>query len=32
MQKTHHKTLNVTYKSDASYDDLLQLSNSVYLH
>ena len=32
MQKNHHKTLKVIYQSDASYDDLLQLSNSVSLH
>ena len=32
MQKIHHKTLKVIYQSDASYDDLLQLSNSVSLH
>ena len=32
MQKIHHKTLNVIYQSDACYDDLLQLSNSVSLH
>ena len=27
MQKNHHKTLKVNYQSDASYNDLLQLSN-----
>ena len=32
MQKTHHKSLKVIYQSDTSYDDLLQLSNSVSLH
>ena len=32
MQKSHHKTLKVIYQSDVSYDDLLQLSNSVSLH
>ena len=32
MQKSHHKTLKVIYQSDVSYDDLLQLSNSVPLH
>ena len=32
MQKIHHKTLKVIYPSDASYDDLLQLSNGVSLH
>ena len=32
MQKIHHKTLKVIYQSDASYDDLLQLSNGVSLH
>ena len=32
MQKTHHKSLKVIYQFDASYDDLLQLSNSVSLH
>ena len=30
MQKIHHKSLKVIYQSDASYDDLLQLSNSVF--
>ena len=29
MQKIDHKTLNVIYQSGTSYDDLLQLSNSV---
>ena len=32
MQKNHHKTLKVIHQSDASYDDLLQLSNNVSLH
>ena len=32
MQKIHHKSLKVIYQSDASYDDLLQLSSSVSLH
>ena len=32
MQEIHHKSLKVIYQSDASYDDLLQLSNSVSLH
>ena len=32
IQKNHHKTLKVIYRSDASYDDLLQLSNSMSLH
>ena len=32
MQKIHHKSLKVIYQSDASYDNLLQLSSSVYLH
>ena len=32
MQKIHHKSLKVIYQSDTSYDDLLQLSNSVSLH
>ena len=27
MQKIHHKTLNVTYQSDHSYDSVLQLSS-----
>ena len=31
MQKIH-KSLKVIYQSDVSYDDLLQLSNSVSLH
>ena len=29
MKKIHHKTLKVIYRSDTSYDHLLQLSNSV---
>ena len=28
----HNKTVKVIYLSDTSYDDLLQLSNSVLLH
>ena len=32
MQKIRHKTLKVIYQSDAFYDDLLQLRNSVSLH
>ena len=32
MQKIHHKSLKVIYQSDASYDDLLQLSNNTTLH
>ena len=32
MEKIHHKSLKVIYQSDASYNDLLQLSNSVSLH
>ena len=32
MQKIHHKNLKVIYQSDVTYDDLLQLSNSVSLH
>ena len=32
MQKIHHKSLKAIYRSDASYDDLLQLSNSASLH
>ena len=32
MQKIHHKTLKVICQPDASYDDLLELSNSVSLH
>ena len=32
MQKIHHKTLKAIYQSDASYDDLLQSSKSVFLH
>ena len=32
MQKIHHKSLKVIYQSDASYGDLVQLSNSVSLH
>ena len=31
MQKIHRKTLKVIYQSDFSYDDLLQLSNSLSL-
>ena len=32
MQKIHHKSLKVIYQSDFSYDDILQLSNSLSLH
>ena len=32
MQRIHHKTLKVIFQSDTSYNDLLQLSNSVYLY
>ena len=32
IQKIHRKTLKVIYQSDFSYDDLLQLSNSLFLH
>ena len=32
MQNIHHKFLKVIYQSDASYDDLLQLNNSMSLH
>ena len=32
MQKIHHKSLKVIYQSDASYDDLLQLSNLHQRH
>ena len=32
MQKNHQKSLKIIYQSDASYDDLLQLNNSVSLH
>ena len=32
MQKIHHKSLKLIYQSGASYDNLLQLSNSVFLH
>ena len=32
MQKIYHKSLKVIYQSDASYNDLLQLSYSVSLH
>ena len=32
MEKIHHKSLKVIYQSDASYNDLLQLSNSVSFH
>ena len=31
-QKIHHKSLNVINQSGTSYDDLLQLNNSVPLH
>ena len=31
IQKIYHKTLKVIYQSHASYDNLLQLSNSVFL-
>ena len=32
MQKIHDKTLKVLYQSDASYNDLLQLSNRMSLY
>ena len=32
MQKIHHKTLKVIYQPDISYDDVLQLSNSMSRH
>ena len=32
MQKIHYKSLKVIYHFNACYDDLLQLSNSVFLH
>ena len=32
MQKTHHKTLRVIYQLDKSYENLLNLDNSVSLH
>ena len=32
MQKIHHKTLRVAYQSDESYEALLNLDNSVFLH
>ena len=32
MLKINHKILKVIYQSGASYDDLLQLSNSVSFH
>ena len=32
MQKINHKSLKIIYRSDASYDDLLQLSNNVSLY
>ena len=32
MEKIHRKTLKIIFHSDASYDDLLQLSNSMSLH
>ena len=32
IQKNHHKTLKVIYRSGASYDDLLQLRYSVSHH
>ena len=32
MQKIHHNTLKVIYQSDVTYDDLLQINNSVSLH
>ena len=31
MQKIHRKTLKVTYQSDTSYDDVLQMSSIVAL-
>ena len=32
MQKIHHKTLRIIYQSDESYENLLNLDNSVSLH
>ena len=32
MQKIHHKTLRAIYQSDESYENLLNLDNSVSLH
>ena len=32
MQKIYHKTIKITYQSDASYDVLLLLGNSVSLY
>ena len=32
MQKIHHNSLKLIYQSDASYDNLLQLRNSLFLH
>ena len=32
MQKTHRKTLRVIYQLDESYENLLNLDNSVSLH
>ena len=32
MQKVHHKTLRVVYQSDESYEILLNLDNSIFLH
>ena len=32
IQKIHHKTLRIIYQSDDSYDNLLNLDNSVSLH
>ena len=32
IQKIHHKSLKVIYQSHVSYDDLLQLNNSVSIH
>ena len=32
MQKIHHKTLNLTYQSNKSYEELLELSETVSIH
>ena len=32
IQKIHHKTLRIIYQSDDSYENLLNLDNSVSLH
>lgn len=32
MHRIHHKTLEVIYQPDTSFEDLLEFSNSVSIH